>query len=99
MPYLKNKDAARLHDKLKAINPATSGELNYCVCQLVMNYLNVQLMGTVDYSGLNAAIGALELAKQELIRRLVSPYENGKIRDNGDIFQAFIRENKIPTLL
>ncbi len=34
----------------------------------------------------NAVVGALECAKLELYRRMVAPYENGKIAENGDVY-------------
>lgn len=95
MPYLKAKDATRLKASLPT--PTSAGELNYCIAQLTMNYLGV--LAVVDYSALNAAIGALESAKLEIYRRLVAPYENGKIREHGDCFHEFIRKHNIPTLL
>ena len=44
----------------------------------------VEACGAVDE--LNAAIGVLECAKLELYRRVVAMYEDGKIKENGDVF-------------
>jgi hypothetical protein len=38
-----------------------------------------------NYSAYNAVIGALECAKLEMYRRLVAPYEDKKIIENGDL--------------
>ena len=84
MPYI-NQD--RRNDLLPAIDsfPAikTVGELNYVVTLLVQKFLARQRVG---YTELNAAIGVLECAKLELYRRVVSPYEDTKIKENGDVF-------------
>jgi hypothetical protein len=34
----------------------------------------------------NDVIGALECCKLELYRRMVAPYENTKIKENGDVY-------------
>lgn len=38
-----------------------------------------------NYERFNAAMGALECAKQELYRRAIAPYEDAAIKRNGDI--------------
>ena len=38
------------------------------------------------YYHYNQLIGVLECAKLELYRRLVTPYEDIKITDNGDVY-------------
>jgi len=37
------------------------------------------------YNTLNDAIGIVECVKQELYRMIVSPYEDIKIKENGEI--------------
>lgn len=39
-----------------------------------------------NYADLNAAIGVLECIKLELYRRVVAPYEDTKIIQNGDVY-------------
>jgi hypothetical protein len=39
----------------------------------------------VSYENFNAVMGALESAKQEYYRRVMVPYEEEKIKQNGDI--------------
>ena len=54
-----------------------------------MNYLISTLMNAFyerNYADLNAAIGVLECAKMEFYRRVVAPYEDTKIKANGDVF-------------
>lgn len=38
------------------------------------------------YQDHNDVMGALEGAKQEYYRRIVAPYENEKIKENGDVY-------------
>jgi len=39
-----------------------------------------------SYQTINDIIGALEGAKMEFYRRVVVPYEDKKIKDNGDVY-------------
>ena len=39
-----------------------------------------------NYAAFNAAVGALECAKLELYRRMVSVYEEHKRSENGDVY-------------
>ena len=80
MPYIKR---SRKED-LSCIGevPDNAGELNYLFTQLAIRYLGKQL----NYQRINDVIGALEGAKLELYRRLASPYEDGKIEENGDVY-------------
>lgn len=61
---------------------ATPGELNYQLTRLCHWYLHSH---TPNYETMNAIVGALECAKQEFLRRIVAPYEDTKIAENGDL--------------
>lgn len=88
MPYIKQED----RDKIKRTldNPdqhvydltLTSGELNYLITKLCHNYI---ARNGVNYFTMNEVIGVLECAKLELYRRVLSPYEDIKIKENGDL--------------
>ena len=55
----------------------------------VLNYIITRLISCLyktSYTDLNAAIGVLECAKQELYRRRLAPYENAKMAENGDVY-------------
>lgn len=56
------------------------GDLNYVLSRIVAG-----CMGKVSYGKIAMATGVLENVKQELYRRLASPYEDLKIEQNGDI--------------
>jgi len=63
--------------------PETSGELNYMITELVNLYIKEH---GKNYTILNDVIGALECAKLELYRRVLIPYEDEKIKQNGDVY-------------
>jgi len=82
MPYIKQLDREILTPVSHA--PAsTSGELNFQITRLVQSYLGNSLG---NYAAFNDAVGALECAKLELYRRMVAPYEDQKIQENGDVY-------------
>ena len=60
----------------------TNGDLNYIITRLLHNQL--KLHGT-NYERFNGLTGVLECAKLELYRRVVGPYEDIKIKENGDV--------------
>ncbi|MGC9157002.1 MAG: DUF6899 family protein [Candidatus Micrarchaeia archaeon] len=87
MPYIK-KDKRQEIDKLlepligllkSAETEEVDGELNYVVTKLLWSLYSPR------YFNYNRAIGVLESVKQEFYRRKVAPYEDEKIRENGDI--------------
>jgi len=57
----------------------SDGILNYIISKLI--HLNYSL----TYFSQNRAIGVLECIKQEQYRRVTAPYEDQKIKENGDI--------------
>lgn len=79
MPYVKPEDYAEA-----AVAPKNPGELNYAITMLVIGYLGRR--GTLNYGLLNEVVGAVECCKQEFIRRVVNPYEDSKMFQNGDVY-------------
>lgn len=62
--------------------PHSVGELNYAITRLLVSFF-----GDIPrYADLNAAIGVLECAKQELYRRVGAPLEDRKLAENGDVY-------------
>ena len=82
MPYIKETDRWHLEDGGLAM---TAGELNYQITTVIMEYLIGQ--GTTSYKSINDILGALEGAKLEFYRRIVVPYEQEKIEENGDVYE------------
>lgn len=81
MPYIKPEDRNRVVVGDTRIR--TAGELNYVITNIIMEYLTQNGM---SYDKINDIIGALEGAKLEFYRRVVVPYENVKISENGDVY-------------
>lgn len=80
MPYIKPE--ARVDFSITAV-PEDAGELNYAFTFIIRKYLESK---PLKYQTFNDIIGALEGAKLELYRRLIAPYEDTKIKENGDVY-------------
>jgi len=61
----------------------SGGELTYVIYQIIMDYL---ISEPVKFERLCICLGALQAAKMEFYRRIVSNYEDIKIKENGDIW-------------
>ena len=85
MPYIKEVDKEKFEDALKSIidNIVTPGEFNYVISMICKELLVIE---GESYSNYNDLIGILECAKLELYRRMVAPYEDKKIIENGDVY-------------
>lgn len=84
MPYIKKEERSALApviDALAAANIDTAGKLNYLLTMTCRTFLR----GRSGYEAFNTVVGALECAKLELYRRLIVPYEDAKIGENGDL--------------
>ncbi len=87
MPYIKksqrgkvDKLVAPLIDHLKSLPVEDQdGLLNYAVTKII-RHLYPQ-----KYFHLNRALGVVTAISQELYRRVVGPYEDTKITENGDV--------------
>lgn len=90
MPYIKPEDRAKFllyadHGAVGIkLSATTAGELQYCIARLVHAYLARK--GAYRYQDLNDVMGALDGASKEFYRRVVAPYEDDKMRENGDVY-------------
>jgi hypothetical protein len=82
MPYITDGQRARLLEG--GASAVTPGQLNYLLTTLCQQYLHRQ--GTPGYTEFNDVIGALEACKLEFYRRAAAPFEDEKIRENGDVY-------------
>ncbi len=86
MPYIKlaarNRFENLLHQYLQTM-PSDAGELNYLITKMCDMYIQVK---GKKYANLNEVIGVVECVKQEYYRRIVAPYEDQKISENGDVY-------------
>jgi len=88
MPYIEISEREFWHKWLNQMPRLTTiGEVNYLLTQICQRYLQ-NGDGIPNYRDYNAVIGALECCKQELYRRLVIPYEDQKIIENGDVYDG-----------
>lgn len=87
MPYIK-QDKRPLYKKeidvlVKKLEKQSlkeqDGDLNYIVTSIMKRLYKPR------YFNYNRALGVLEAIKQEYYRRAVAPYEDVKIRENGDV--------------
>lgn len=89
MPYITQTERERFQPVLVPLvaelfrKKSSIGVLNYLITILCKGY--IQSNGC-SYETLNAVVGALECAKLEFSRRFVNPYEDEKIKENGDIY-------------
>jgi hypothetical protein len=88
MPYITkdlrsvvDKEIKELADKVKSCGKENrAGVLNYSISRLLSSLYELR------YSEVNEAVGMLECTKQEYYRRIASPYEDKKIKENGDAY-------------
>jgi hypothetical protein len=79
MPYVDQADK----DLLDAgFDPSTPGQLTYVLTKKVTEYLGA----TPRYADFAEVLGCLEATKLELYRRGVTPYEDRKCAENGDVY-------------
>lgn len=84
MPYIPQGRRGDLIDHLSFGGaPITPGELNFAITMLIVKY---SLYNGKCYATINDILGALEGAKLEFYRRVVAPYEDEKIKQNGDVY-------------
>lgn len=84
MPYIKREERAELLNfSIKQLQTfdLQPGHLNFLISSLVKS----QLQQKTSYNKINELIGVLECAKLEAYRRLAAPYEDEKIKENGDL--------------
>jgi len=85
MPYTEQIDREIYEvmlEEAKSQGIANAGDLNYLITKLCHQYLDE--CGEC-YKTHNEIMGVLESAKQEYYRRKVAPYEDKKIKENGDV--------------
>lgn len=84
MPYIHNDHREQVEqDFIDGGYIHTKGDLNYLISTVCKAYLKTH---GLSYSICNDIVGALECTKQEFYRRIVTPYENRKIIENGDVY-------------
>lgn len=86
MPYIHQSRRALLRQSAD-VEPNSAGELNYQITMLLLSYWRIEGVPQ-NYQTINDIIGAVESAKAEFQRRVVAPYEDRKIKENGDVYTS-----------
>jgi hypothetical protein len=88
VPYVKEERREKfrpitdlLYDLIQ--KDTVSGDLNYLISVLIKEYIAAKGQ---SYQTFNDISGALKNADSEFYRRIVAPYEDDKIIDNGDVY-------------
>lgn len=86
MPYIKDKDKDKMKDAIDHLLSyvRSKGDLNYAICELV-GRLILEISPKISYTSMSEWIDGVHDAETELRRRLLEPYEDLKISQNGDV--------------
>ena len=81
MPYIKQERRASLAKAIEILgsNLKFDGDLNYVLFALCKRYVEP------SYNNYKNFIGELSECSAEIRRRLLAPYEDMKIKENGDV--------------
>lgn len=85
MPYIPEYERLSIAE---GCTPVTAGQLNYQIHLFIEEYIETN---GLNYQTCNDVMGALQGIQQEFYRRKVAPYEDSKIKENGDI--DFYKQN------
>lgn len=90
MPYIQRKDRLDIDARIdslinqcmtiKNFGDNRGGILNYIITRLAIAF-----MGKISYKNLSLMKSAMSDAADEWYRRMMAPYEDEKIKQNGDI--------------
>ena len=88
MPYINTQKRNELDTTIQNLVDnidleSWQGDLNYCITKIALKIINKTKL---NYSNLNNMIGVFECVKQEFYRRMLSTYEDRKIKENGDVY-------------
>lgn len=83
MPYIKENDRDFFNPSLDEIVDSIQNPGDVCYCVYYM--LKKVFEKDKKFKTISSLIGEIECAKMEFYRRIVVPYEDKKIIENGDI--------------
>jgi len=82
MPYIKEEDRPvmdQIVDSMDVLGVQANGDLNYILYAFCKRYVKP------SYNNYKNFCGELRQCATEIERRLLGPYEDVKIRENGDV--------------
>ena len=94
MPYIKKAERAKYDPLIERLsqtlntridNDELSGELNYILFRLARLLTDQESGGSRCYARMATVVSAMNEAAAEFRRRRMAPYEDEKIRENGDV--------------
>jgi hypothetical protein len=84
MPYINQEDRKKFASHALGQKVTTMGELNYVLTSVIEGFRST--LPKVGYTELNAIDGVLGQVQAEFRRRVIAPYEDRKIIENGDVY-------------
>lgn len=84
MPYIKPTRKEVLEPLVDQITQRcdNAGDVTYVIYALAKKWIDLSGM---NYKNLSGVVGCMDCAKTEFYRRIVAPYEDEKIKENGDV--------------
>ena len=82
MPYIKQESRPKMDmvvETMADVEVKANGDLNYILFKFCKNYVNP------SYNNYKNFIGELRQCATEIERRILGPYEDLKIKENGDV--------------
>jgi len=83
MPYIKQEARKKLDEKILTLRPESAGDLNYTITRLCLGWLNRH---GKNYLNICTVMGTFICGAFEFYRRVAAPYEDTKIKENGDAY-------------
>jgi hypothetical protein len=86
MPYIPKVIRERLDTKIEflADDIQTVGDINYVISRIIGMFL---LRSGISYHVMSGILGTLHAAANEFYARIIRPYEDTKITENGDVHE------------
>jgi len=84
MPYIKAERRLLFDEHIEKIvqNINSGGEINYCIFRICLEFIK---KNGLSYDNSMIPFSALSAAQMELYRKVIAPYEDIKIAENGDV--------------
>jgi len=82
MPYIKLEERPRCDDVIKSMlanDVVVNGDLNYILFAFCKRYIKP------SYNNYKNFCGELRQCATEIERKILAPYEDSKIKENGDV--------------
>jgi len=86
MPYIRPEYREKFKTSINQISYdiTGTGEFNYCISSIAFALLQRDPEG--GYEAMSAIRAAMNDASDEFYRRVMAPYEDQKMKENGDVY-------------